>query len=94
MKREASDWTATPAKQQFESVADMFRTLMEEKELSVYELAKKAGVGESHMHKIITGRVRNPGKTTVDAILGVLAPGKCIKRSVSLVSSSDSDIKQ
>ena len=76
---------------QFKSLADMFRTLMAERELSVYELAKKAGVGESHMHKIITGRVRNPGKTTIDAILGVLAPGKCIKRSVSLVGNSDTE---
>ena len=76
---------------QFRSVADMFRTLMEERELSVYELAKKAGVGESHMHKIITGRVRNPGKTTIDALLAVLAPGKCIKRSVSLVGTGDSE---
>ena len=75
----------------FNSVADMFRTLMTEQGLSVYELAKKAGVGESHLKKITDGRVRNPGKTTIDAILGVLAPGKCIKRSVSLVGTGDAE---
>lgn len=63
----------------YNSVAEMFRDLMNEKGMSTYALAKKAGVGESHAKKLISGDVRNPGKATVEAVLGVLAPGKTIK---------------
>jgi transcriptional regulator with XRE-family HTH domain len=80
-------------KRQFNSVAEMFRTLMAEQGWTAYALAKISNVGESHLKQIVSGRVRSPGASTVDSVLKVLAPGMTLKYSVSL-DTGDSDIKQ
>jgi len=54
------------------TVADVLAAERERQELSVNELARRAGMSAGRVHGILTGSTPNPGVLTLDRVLDAL----------------------